>query len=94
MDPAMEMPMTEQETAVERATSMAIVREIDAAERSLMLEHEPIEVWSWPAMTMAFEVDEAVSLEGIETGASVEIEIEARGTDYVVTRLVAEEIRP
>jgi Cu(I)/Ag(I) efflux system membrane fusion protein len=94
MDPGMQIPMTAEAATVVRATAMAIVREIDAAERSLMLEHEPIEAWSWPAMTMAFEVDEAVSLEGIETGESVEIEIEARGTSYVVTRLLTEEIRP
>jgi Cu(I)/Ag(I) efflux system membrane fusion protein len=94
MDPGMDMSMTQPQATVERATVMAIVREIDAVDRRLTLEHGPIEIWSWPAMTMAFELDEAVSLEGVETGESVEIEIEVRGTSYVITRLVTEEALP
>jgi Cu(I)/Ag(I) efflux system membrane fusion protein len=94
MDPGMEMPVSEEEPALERATAMAVVLEVDATGRSLMLEHEPIQAWSWPKMTMAFAVDDAVSLDGIEPGEPVEIDIEARGTSYVVTRLVPRESQP
>ncbi|MGD8808783.1 MAG: efflux RND transporter periplasmic adaptor subunit [Gammaproteobacteria bacterium] len=94
MDPGVDMPMTQQGRPAERVTTMAVVREIDAAGRSLMLEHGPIEAWSWPTMTMAFDVDDDVSLEGLEPGQSIEIEIEARGTDYAVTRLVPHEQQP
>jgi len=93
MDPGMDagaetgMQMSPQEATVDRATAMAVVRQIDTTGRSLMLEHEPIEVWSWPTMTMAFDVDDAVSLDDLAVGEAVEIEIEVRGASYAVTRL-------
>jgi Cu(I)/Ag(I) efflux system membrane fusion protein len=93
MDPEMEvgtapgMPMPRQDSDVERATALAVVREIDRAQRRLMLEHEAIEAWSWPSMTLAFDVDEAVRLDEVEVGQSVAIEIEPRGRRYAVTRL-------
>ncbi len=93
MDPGMNaaaeagMQMPAQEATVDRATATAVVRQIDRAERSLMLEHEPIEVWSWPTMTMAFDVDDSVSLDDLAVGENIEIEIEVRGTTYAVTRL-------
>jgi Cu/Ag efflux protein CusF len=38
-------------------------------------------------MTMAFDVDDAVSLDDLAVGEAVEIEIEVRGAGYAVTRL-------
>ncbi len=39
-------------------------------------------------MTMSFKVDPPALLRGIAVGQSVEFDLEKRGTDYVVTRLV------
>lgn len=93
MDPGMNaaaeagMQMPAQEATGDRATATAVVRQVDRAERTLMLEHEPIEVWSWPTMTMTFDVDDSISLDELAVGEAVEIEIENRGTSYAVTRL-------
>ena len=54
----------------------AVVRGTDADMSRVTLQHDPVPEWSWPAMTMSFDVDDASMVEGLDEGQSIEIVIE------------------
>lgn len=54
----------------------AVVRGVDATTPNVTLQHDPVPEWSWPAMTMSFEVADAASLSGLREGQPVYVEIE------------------
>ena len=60
----------------DRVQIAAIVRAIDPGSSSVTLQHEPVPEWSWPAMTMSFDVAEIDMVEGLREGEAVEIVIE------------------
>ena len=67
------------EAAVElpnRVQIGAVVRGTDAAQSKVRLQHEPVPEWSWPAMTMSFDVADASMVEGLGEGQAIEIVIE------------------
>ena len=59
-----------------RARIAAVIRSIDAAAPSVTLQHEPVPEWSWPAMTMSFDVADPSLIEGLQAGQPVDIVIE------------------
>jgi Cu(I)/Ag(I) efflux system membrane fusion protein len=63
-------PQTMQAEA-RRIMARAVVRGVDVAARTLMLEHEPIGELDWPAMTMPFDVHPSVSLEALAEGQQI-----------------------
>lgn len=67
-----------------RVVVAAVVRGIDSAGLTLRLEHEAIAAWSWPAMTMGFDVAETALLDGLIEGESVEVAIEKHADDHYV----------
>ena len=73
--------------AVDTVTVEAIVRGMDAAANQVTLEHPAIEVWSWPAMTMSFDVAESQSLADMSEGQVVEVVIRALDPGYEITRI-------
>lgn len=54
----------------------AVVRGIDETAPKVMLQHDPVPEWSWPAMTMSFDVAEMSLLAGVQEGQSVDVVIE------------------
>jgi Cu(I)/Ag(I) efflux system membrane fusion protein len=54
----------------------AIVRATDATASKITLQHESVAEWSWPAMTMLFDVEESSLIEGLQQGQAVEVVIE------------------
>jgi Cu(I)/Ag(I) efflux system membrane fusion protein len=54
----------------------AIVRDTDAATASVTLQHDPVPEWSWPSMTMSFDVADRSLLAGLQEGQPVDIVIE------------------
>lgn len=54
----------------------AVVRETDFGETSITLQHDSVPEWSWPAMTMAFDVVDMSLLSGLADGQSVDVVIE------------------
>ena len=54
----------------------AVVRGIDTTSLKLRLQHEPVPAWSWPAMTMTFDVVGMSLLAGVQEGQSVDVVIE------------------
>ena len=70
------------------AAVMATVKAVDRNERTVTLQHGPIEAWSMPGMTMVFDVDEDVELSSVEKDASAHAEIERHSSGrFVVTAL-------
>ena len=64
----------------------ATVRSIDTVKQKLVLHHEPIAEWSWPAMTMGFAVESEHLLMGLEVGQPIDVTIEEQaGGIYVIT---------
>jgi len=59
-----------------RVQIAAVIRGIDAAAPSITLQHDPVPEWSWPAMTMSFDVADRSMVQGLQTGQAVEIVIE------------------
>ena len=55
----------------EAVMGMGTVNEVFADERRLNISHAAIEALGWPEMTMDFELDDGVGLEGIEAGTKV-----------------------
>ena len=44
---------------------------IQVEEQSLMLSHEPVEKWQWPAMQMSLAVDETIDLSDYQSGDEI-----------------------
>jgi Cu(I)/Ag(I) efflux system periplasmic protein CusF len=63
----------------------ATVKSIDAKGGTVMLDHEPVKSMNWPAMTMAFKVQDKALMDKLTQGKKVEVEFEQRGKDYVIT---------
>jgi len=59
-----------------RVRIAAVVRGTDAAASKVTLQHEPVPDWSWPAMTMSFDVADPALVKGLAAGQPVEIVIE------------------
>ena len=55
----------------EAVMGMGTVNEVFADDRKLNISHGAIEALGWPQMTMDFELNDGVGLEGIEAGAKV-----------------------
>jgi len=54
----------------------AVVRGIDIAASKVTLQHDPAPEWSWPAMTMTFDVIDTSLLGDIQEGQAAEVMIE------------------
>ena len=54
----------------------AVVRATDRDASTILLQHDPVPEWSWPAMTMSFDVDDRAMIEGLSEGQPIEIVIE------------------
>lgn len=64
----------------------ATVLSVNRVKQKVTLQHEPIDAWSWPAMTMSFAVENEHTLMGIERGQAVTVTIEEQESGlYVVT---------
>jgi Cu(I)/Ag(I) efflux system periplasmic protein CusF len=63
------------------------VKSVDAKAGTVTLDHEPVKSMSWPAMTMAFKVQDKALMDRFTQGKKVQVEFEQRGKDYVITNV-------
>ena len=63
------------EQAARRATAYGIIRALKPGDRALNVEHEPVPELDWPAMQMDLRLDDAVSLDGLEAGDEIAMEL-------------------
>jgi Cu(I)/Ag(I) efflux system protein CusF len=62
---------------------VGIVKNIDSAQSTVTLSHEPIADLHWPAMTMGFGVKDKSLLKTLVVGQKVNFELIKEGSDYV-----------
>jgi Cu(I)/Ag(I) efflux system periplasmic protein CusF len=62
-----------------------VVKSVDTKAGTVTLAHEPVKSMNWPAMTMAFKVQDKALMDKLTQGKKVEVEFEQRGKDYVIT---------
>lgn len=61
------------------------VKSVDAKAGTVTLDHEPVKSMNWPAMSMAFKVQDKALMDKLGQGKKVEVDFEQRGKDYVIT---------
>lgn len=75
-------------SASEPVETIAVINSIMPDMRMLNVTHPPIEAWSWPEMTMDFNVSEEIDLSGLQPGMEVHLEIEqTEEGGYLITQL-------
>ena len=62
----------------DRVTIGAVIRRADPENARVTLQHDPVPAWSWPSMTMEFDLDDPALLSGFAPGQSVEVVIERK----------------
>lgn len=81
------------EKPVSIVTVAATVLGIDKVKQKIVLQHDPIPEWSWPAMAMGFAVENEHLLMDLEEGQAINVTIEEQvGGIYVITEVRSEEI--
>jgi Cu(I)/Ag(I) efflux system protein CusF len=61
------------------------VKSVDAKAGTVTLDHEAVKSLNWPAMSMAFKVQDKALMDKLAQGKDVSVEFEQRGKDYVIT---------
>ena len=69
----------------DRIEGLGQIEAIDSAERTLIVAHEPIPELGWSAMSMAFAVDPALSLDAFRSQQNVRFILVERQGRYVIT---------
>lgn len=63
------------------------VESIDLANRTLMVAHQPIPEWQWPAMEMEFTVAEGVDMSKLTQGQTLHLQVMQEGDEYRITTI-------
>lgn len=64
--------------AAEQAQGIGIVKAVDLQTRTVIIAHEPIKAFDWPAMTMKFKVSDPALLKGIAAGNKVNFTLQGK----------------
>ena len=86
----MDMPVDEADTQAmetKTVTGTGVIRLVEADERKLNLQHEPIKALGWPAMTMDFLLADGVSLEGLNVDDTVMFTLQQSDDRYRITSI-------
>ncbi|WP_368226417.1 efflux RND transporter periplasmic adaptor subunit, partial [Aeromonas sp. R1-1] len=63
------------------------VESIDLANRTLMVSHQPIPEWQWPAMEMEFAVADGVDISKLAEGQTLHLQVMQEGDEYRITNI-------
>lgn len=63
------------------------VQSIDLASRTLMVAHQPISEWQWPAMEMEFTVAEGVDISKLAEGQTLHLQVMQEGDECRITSI-------
>ncbi|PJG59299.1 efflux RND transporter periplasmic adaptor subunit [Aeromonas cavernicola] len=66
------------------------VQSIDLANRTLMVSHQPIPEWQWPAMEMEFTVADGVDITPLAAGQPLQLQVMQEGDEYRITTIQQE----
>jgi len=64
-----------------------VVKMVDTTASTVTLDHEPMKSMNWPAMTMAFKVQDKSMLNNLKSGSRVSFTLVKSGNDYVITSI-------
>ncbi len=68
--------------------ALGIVQKVDVAKGRITISHEPIVSLQWPAMTMAFAVEDKKSLNKLAGGTKIEFDLaEKTKGQYIITKI-------
>jgi Cu(I)/Ag(I) efflux system periplasmic protein CusF len=73
------------DASTRKHTAKGTVKSVDPKAQTVTLAHEAVKTLNWPAMTMAFKVQDKTLMDQLTVGRKVEVELEQRGKDYVIT---------
>jgi Cu/Ag efflux protein CusF len=77
-----------QSVAPQAHKGQGTVESVDATAAALTIKHGEIPTLNWPAMTMAFKVEDSALLKGVKPGQSVQFDIAQRAPgEFVITRI-------
>ncbi|KZN34900.1 hypothetical protein N480_20135 [Pseudoalteromonas luteoviolacea S2607] len=64
------------------------VNEVQQQQRIVNITHEPVAVWSWPAMTMDFAIADSVDVEALKAGQELHFKvIQSDSGEYLVSEV-------
>ena len=63
------------------------VQSMDLTSRTLMVAHQPIPEWQWPAMEMEFIVADGVDISRLAQGQSLHLQVMQEGDEYRITSI-------
>ena len=84
----MNMPMDK--SAVSKTVQgRGVVISVNKSSGSITLKHEAIPAVAWPAMTMAFEVEDKVKkqLDNLKKGDLVKFKLKQEGKEYLISEI-------
>ena len=67
------------------------VESVDLANRTLMVSHQPIPEWQWPAMEMEFTVADGVDISKLAEGQTLHLQVMQEGDEYRITSIHQEQ---
>ena len=79
-----EMDRSQQPSVERKITAKGVLREVQAGEGKVKMSHDPIAELKWPEMTMFFQVNPAVKLDGFKPEDKVEFELQKGDSGYVI----------
>lgn len=79
--------MSSAEKAPALHKAVGIVKKVDPKAGTVTLAHEPVKSLNWPAMNMAFKVQDKTMLDKLTVGKKVEVEFQPVGKDHVITSM-------
>ena len=77
--------MSQADKAQTTHKAVGVVKKVDTKAGTVTLAHEPVKSLNWPAMNMAFKVQDKTMLDRLTEGQKVEVEFQPRGKDHVIT---------
>ena len=70
------------------------VESIDLANRTLMVSHQPIPEWQWPAMEMEFTVADGVDISKLTEGQTLHLQVMQEGMSTASPPSIRSKRRP
>lgn len=83
MPPAMTAPTPAE---AKRASASGVVQSIDAAAKTITIEHGPVDALGWPGMTMAFQAPNT-DLAAFKAGDKVDFAFDSTGMDGTIVSI-------
>lgn len=66
-------------------TAKGVVKKIDVTSGMVTVAHGPVETMNWPAMTMAFKVQDKAMIDKFSAGKEVEFDFAKQGKNFIIT---------